>query len=296
MRRNGGIVFGISAYLIWGFFPIYWKLLDNVPAAEIILHRIIWSFLFMFFIFLFRSSGKQLFTVLHKPRVLGIFLISGLLLSLNWFTYVWAVNNGYVVEASLGYFINPLFNVLLGVALLKEKLRYGQLAAIILAGIGVVYLTVKYGAFPWIGLTLALTFGFYGLVRKTAPLGSIGGLSAEMALLVLPAFFLLLFFRGGFQGLSAAYNGRTLLFLILSGAVTAIPLLLFTAAARRIPLSVLGLLQYIAPTLQFLVGVWLYHEVVSSARLTGFIIIWVALIVYSLEGMLHSRLTRVRQE
>ncbi len=289
---NSGIIFGLSAYLLWGFFPIYWKLLEKIPATEIILHRIIWSFVFMFIIFLFRSSKGRFKAVLRQPRTLGIFLLSGLLLSLNWFTYVWAVNNGYIVEASLGYFMNPLLNVVLGVLLLKERLRRGQTAAILIAAIGVLYLTVKYGAFPWIGLTLALTFGFYGLVRKTAPLGSIGRLSTEMALLVLPAFLGLLFLRGGVEAVTSAYDSQTFLLLAFSGAVTAIPLLLFTAAARRIPLSLLGLLQYIAPTLQFLVGVWLYHESVTGARLTGFIIIWAALAIYTLEGVVYSKTKR----
>ena len=223
------------------------------------------------------------------PRILITYFITACILAVNWFVYIWGVNHNFIVETSLGYFINPLVSVLLGVVFLHEKLRWGQLGAIAIAVMGVVYLTYGYGAVPWIALTLAFTFATYGLLRKTGSLDSSQGLSMETAVLFLPAFGYLLLLQN--QGSSAFAQGdpKTTLLLIGAGLATGIPLLLFGAAAHRITLTNLGLLQYIAPTLQFLLGVFVYGEAFTQARLIGFSIIWFALAVYTLEGLLHNR-------
>jgi chloramphenicol-sensitive protein RarD len=226
---------------------------------------------------------------LHNHKTLLTYTLAAILLSINWFTYIWAVNAGYVIEASLGYFINPLVNFLLGVIFLGEKLRLGQVTAVILAGLGVVYLAVSYGSLPWISLVLAFTFGMYGLIKKTAPLESMHGFSLETLVLFLPALVYLLYREATGVGAFAHQGSGVTLLLIMAGPVTSIPLLMFGYAARRIPLSMLGFIQYIAPTLQFLLGVFIYTEPFPPARLVGFSIIWLALLVYSLEGVFFNR-------
>jgi chloramphenicol-sensitive protein RarD len=226
---------------------------------------------------------------LRDRRIVLTFVASGLLLSVNWFTYIWAVNDGHIVETSLGYFINPLVNVLLGYVVLKERMRPAQWAAIALAAAGVLYLTLSYGSFPWIALTLAFSFGTYGLLRKTAKLNSAEGLAMETAVLFLPAAGYLLLLQSQGAGSFAGGDLSTTLLLFFAGAATSIPLLFFAAGARLIPLASLGLLQYIAPTLQFLIGVLVYDEPFGISRLIGFSIIWLALILYSAEGLAHYR-------
>jgi chloramphenicol-sensitive protein RarD len=287
MKR--GILAGIAAYSLWGLFPIYWRLLEQVPAIEILAHRIVWAFGFVALLLIIKRDWHWTKEVLHNRRTLLIYTLAAILLSINWFTYIWAVNAGYVVEASLGYFINPLVNFMLGVIFFGEKLRSGQVAAVILAVLGVVYLTVSYGSLPWIALVLAFSFGLYGLIKKTASLESLHGLSLETAVLFLPALIFLLY-RGN-NGMGAFMHegtGVTLL-LILSGPVTSVPLLLFGFAARTIPLSMLGFIQYIAPTLQFMLGVFVYHEPFPLSRLVGFSMIWLALLLYSIEGVRFNR-------
>jgi chloramphenicol-sensitive protein RarD len=211
------------------------------------------------------------------------------LLSVNWGTYIWAVNAGFIIETSLGYFINPLVNVLLGVALLKEKLRRGQLAAVIIALAGVLYLTFSYGALPWIALTLAFSFGFYGLLRKTASRGSLEGLSMETGILFLPALGYVIYLQ--LEG-SAAFGGselQTTLLLSLAGVATAVPLLLFASGARQITLITLGILQYVAPTIQFLLGVFVYHEAFNQEDFVGYGLVWLALLIYSGEAIWRGR-------
>ncbi len=236
-----------------------------------------------------RRHWAWLRPALTNRRTLLTYLISAVLLTINWFTYIWAVNAGFIIESSLGYFITPLVNVLLGVVLLGESLRRGQLLAIVIAVAGVAYLTISYGAFPWIALTLAFSFGFYGLMRKKAPLDSTEGLTMETLILFLPAFGYLLMLQA--NGTAAfAHSAITItVMLALTGLVTGLPLLLFGAAARRITLTNLGLLQYLAPTLQFLIGIYLYNEPFTRTRLIGFGIIWIALIVYSAESLINSR-------
>ena len=287
MRK--GALAGMGAYVLWGLFPIYWRLLERVPALEILAHRMIWSLVFVAVILTVQKDWRWLGLVLRNRRTVVTYTVAAVLLSVNWGTYIWAVNAGYVVEASLGYFINPLVNVLLGVALLGEKLRAGQVVAVVLAGLGVVYLTVSYGSLPWISLVLAFTFGLYGLIKKTAALESMHGFSLETLVLFLPALVYLLYREAAGVGAFVHLGLVPTLLLILAGPVTSVPLLLFGYAARRVPLSMLGFLQYIAPTLQFILGVFVYIEPFPPARLVGFCIIWVALLVYSLEGVLFSR-------
>lgn len=280
-----GMLFAATAYTLWGAFPLYFKTLQDIPPIEIMLHRIVWSLAFVMLVLAWRRQWAWIGETVRRPKVLASFALSALLLSSNWFIYIWAVNNGRIIDASLGYFITPLLNVLLGFLLLRERLRPGQWAAVALAAAGVAWLTWQGGHLPWIGLLLAATFGTYGLLRKTAALGPLEGLSLE-TLLLFPlalAYLIVLTWNGHNTFLAAPASSRWLL--IAAGPITAIPLLLFAAGARRIPLSVLGLLQYIGPSLQLLLGVWLYHEPFGGDRLIGFVVIWSALAVYSLEGL-----------
>ncbi|HEX7974707.1 MAG TPA: EamA family transporter RarD [Anaerolineales bacterium] len=288
MRINKGVLFAAGAYGLWGIIPIYFKILHQVPAFQIVAHRVIWSFVFLILLVAVRRQFPAMRSAI-TPRTVLIFLISGILLTVNWTVYVWAVNSGFIVEASLGYFINPLVNVLLGVVFLHEKLRPTQWIPVGLAAIGVAYLTFAHGSLPWIGLVLAFSFGMYGLIRKIAPLGSLFGLTLETGLILLPALGYLLWQESQSQG-AFGHVGLTLnILLALAGLVTSIPLLLFASGARSVPLTTMGLLQYLTPTLQFLVGIVLYNEALTPARLIGFSIIWLALIVFSAENLLTRR-------
>ncbi len=282
---NRGILYGIAAYTLWGFLPLYWKALQDVPAGEILANRIVWSFVFVVLLLTYKRNWRWLAPALKQRRIIVTFTATGLLLAINWFIYIWAVNAGYVIETSLGYFINPLVNVLLGVVFLRERLRRGQMAALALAVAGVVYLTLSYGAFPWIALTLAFTFSIYGLLRKTAPLAATEGVTLETAVLFLPAAATMLYLTRIGSGSFGQGDPQTTLLLLGVGVITAVPLLFFGAAARRITLTNLGLLQYIAPTLQFLLGVYVFGEAFGKEQLVGFGLIWMALIIYSFESI-----------
>jgi chloramphenicol-sensitive protein RarD len=286
---NKGILYGLAGYFLWGVFPIYWKLLQKVAPLEILFHRMLWSLVFVIIILAIKKQWSWLKIIKQQPKIIWIFVLTAALLSLNWFTYIWAVNNGFIVEASLGYFINPLLNVALGVIFLKERLRLGQTLAIVLAIAGVIYLTVNYGAFPKIALILAFCFAFYGLLRKTAPLGSLEGFSIETTIFAVPALTAIIYFETTQQGTFLHGDPLRTILLIFAGAVTAIPLLLFSAAARRVTLMALGILQYIAPTLQFLIGVLVYAEPFNRTRFIGFCIIWTALAIYTFESLLYLR-------
>ena len=287
MNRNG-IFYALGAYVLWGVFPIYWKWLHNVSAIQVIGHRIGWSFiLLMIVIFTTRQWTK--FRSNLTRRMLGIYLIASLLLSANWLIYVWGVNAGHIVEASLGYFINPLFSVLLGMIFLKERLRPLQWFPIGLAALGVIYLTWTYGSLPWIAISLAFTFGFYGLVKKTAPLGSLYGLTLETGLVFVPALGYLFYAESTGQGAFGHTGVISDLLMIGTGAVTAVPLLMYASAAKRIPLTMIGIMQYIAPTLQFLIGVLIYKESFTTNQLIGFSMIWVALIIFWVEEVYAHR-------
>ena len=285
---NKGILYGLGAYIMWGLFPIYWKWLQDIPALQVIGHRIIWSFIMLTIVMLVSRQWTKFRSTL-TPRVLGIYSVASLLLSANWLIYVWGVNAGHIVETSLGYFINPLLSVLLGMIFLGERLRPAQWFPLGLATSGVIYLTLTYGSLPWIALSLAFTFGFYGLVKKTAPLGSLYGLTLETGLVFLPALGYLLFVENTGQGAFGHSNLVSVLLMVGAGVVTTIPLLMFASAARRIPLTMIGILQYIAPTLQFLLGVLIYKEAFTTAKLVGFSLVWIALISLWAEGILAHR-------
>lgn len=285
---NIGMLYAAIAYAIWGVFPLYFHTLQTIPPSQVVLHRIVWSFAFLLAVLLWRRQLGWLKGALRQPKIVAGFVGSACLLSGNWFIYIWAVNNGHVVDSSLGYFINPLFNVFLGFLLLGERLRPVQWVAVAIAAAGVAWLTWQSGHLPWIALALAATFGTYGLLRKTASLGTLEGLSLETLLLFPFALGALLWLSS--EGHNAFVTAPTTSKWLLAsaGPITAIPLLLFAAGARRIPLSILGLLQYIGPTLQLLIGVWFFHEPFGGARLIGFAMIWSALAIYSLEGLWRS--------
>ena len=287
-----GIWYAVWAYVAWGFFPIYWKWLHNVPALQLISHRIAWSFILLAIVLLVSRQWKSFRSAALHRRVLLIYLAAALLLSVNWLVYVWAVNAGFIIEASLGYFINPLLSVLMGVIFLRERLRAWQWVPIGLAAVGVLYLTFAYGSLPWIALTLAFSFGTYGLVKKLAPLGSLYGLTLETGILFLPAVAFLVYLDTARQGAFLHSSTVTDLLLVGAGVVTTVPLLMFASAVQRIPLSMVGVLQYIAPTLQFLIGVLIYKEPFAHSHLIGFGIVWVALVLFWLEGVLANRRLR----
>lgn len=286
---NKGIGYAVGAYVLWGLLPIYWKWLHTVAALQVISHRVTWSVLTLAVLISLTRQWPAFRAALRQPRVLRVYLAASLLIGANWLVYIWAVGQGYIVETSLGYFINPLVSVLLGVIFLRERLRLGQWVPIGLATAGVLYLTFTYGSLPWIALTLAFTFAVYGLVKKTAPLSSVFGLTLETGLL-LPAAVVYLSVMA-WRGEGAFLKDGTVTTLLLAGAglVTTVPLLLFAAAARRIPLSSVGILQYIAPTMQFLIGVYLYGEPFTAHQFVGFALVWAGLIIFGVEGFLAYR-------
>ena len=284
-----GIAYAALSYVLWGLFPLYFKQVAGVPPLEIVLHRSVWSLVFLLALLTVLRRFAWLRDAAREPRRLAGFALSALLLSGNWLMYVWAVNNGRVIDASLGYFINPLVYVLLGYLVLHERPRRVQWLAVAIAALGVLWLTVQARQLPWIALVLAGSFGLYGLMRKTASLGALEGLALETLLLAPLAVPLLALWT--WQGRSALAQGDTgtIAWLLLAGPLTAVPLLLFAAGARRITLATLGVLQYIGPTLQFALGVWLYHEPFDQARFSGFALIWLALLVYSGESWWFMR-------
>lgn len=283
MRK--GIWYAAACYSTWGLFPIYFKALHSIPSLEILLHRMVWALVFLLLVLAVRRQWTWIANILRQPKLLAGFAASALLLSANWFLYIWAINNDRIVDASLGYFMTPLVNVFLGFILLKERLRSVQWFAIACAGLGVLWLGLQTGHPPWIALALASTFGMYGLLRKTAALGALEGLSLETMLLFPFALSYLIYLA--FQGQSGFLQTTTStqLLLLAAGPITAIPLLMFAAAARRIPLATLGLMQYISPTIQLFIGIWLYHEQFSHDRMLGFLGIWAGLLVYSLDSL-----------
>ncbi len=278
--------YAIASYVLWGMFPIYFKALEaEIPPVDIVMHRMLWSFLFLVIVLTVRKQWAWVAPMLRQPRVIGGFMASALLLTANWTTYIWAVNNNHIVEASLGYFINPMVSVALGFIFLRERLRPVQWLAIALAAAAVVWLTWQTGHPPWIALTLAVTFGSYGLLRKTASLGALPGLALETALVLPLAVAYLVYTTVQDQNTFVSASTSTKWLLVAAGPITSIPLLMFAAGARRLPLSLVGVLQYITPSLQLLLGVWLYNEQLDGARLVGFIVIWCALALYSAEGL-----------
>jgi chloramphenicol-sensitive protein RarD len=286
MLKYGGVLAAAGAYILWGVLPAYWKLLHEVPAYEILCHRVVWSLLLTLglIVLLGRKDTFRRAAGERKNRI--TFSTTALLLTINWLLYIWAVNAGYIVESSLGYFINPLINVLFGMIFFRERMRPMQWAAIFFAVLGVLYLTFYYGQFPWIALVLAITFAIYGLLHKQNPLYPLDGLCLETAVLFVPSV-ILLFGLEYMQGGSFGHIGLSgSLLLAGAGIITTIPLLLFGYAAHKIPLSTLGLLQYLAPSINLLLGVFVYGEDFSRQRMVGFLLIWIGLALYVAENML----------
>ena len=289
-----GMWVAVGAYVLWGVMPLYWHLLKAVPSLQIVLHRIAWSALFVGAYLLWRDGRGWLRRTLAGPRLGWMLALSGVLIAFNWGLYIWAVNAGHVVETALGYFINPLLNVLIGVLFLRERLRPLQWLSVAVAAAGVLWLAVRYGQVPWIALALAASFGLYGVVRKLAHVDAVAGLGVESAYLFLPAIALLAWTEAhGGGGFGAGYGAAASALLVLGGIVTALPLVGFAYAVRRIPLTTVGLLQYIAPTLQFLIGVLVFREPFDRERLVGFACIWLALAIFAADGLLRARRGRL---
>ena len=284
-----GLAAATTAYLIWGLSPIYWKSLAAVPAFEILMHRMIWSFIFLFPLIFFTGRRAAFKSAVTSPKVMLILLSTTLLVGFNWFLFIWAINSNHILQTSLGYYITPLVSVFLGMVFLKERLRRIQAGALALAAFAVGLMTIRYGHFPWVSLSLAFSFGFYGLIRKTAPVGALVGLTIETMVLSIPAVIYLgyidLLGKGSFMRVQTETD------LLLAGAalVTALPLLLFTVGARLLPLSTIGFLQYMAPSCTFLLAILVYNEPLARPQLVAFILIWTALILYSADSVIHYR-------
>jgi chloramphenicol-sensitive protein RarD len=284
-----GFLLGVAAYSLWGAFPLYWPLLEPAGAVEILAHRVLWSAVTMgLAVVLLRQTGEVL-AVVRDRRAFRILAFAAVVISVNWATYIWGVNNGRVIEASLGYFINPLVTVLMGVFILGERLRRLQWVAVAIASLAVVVLTIDYGRVPLVALVLALSFGCYGLAKKQAGVDAVVSLTVETAVVApIAGLYVAWLVATGASSMGSEGLGHALLF-TTTGVVTAIPLLCFGAAAIRVPLVVLGLLQYLAPVIQFALGVLLFHEAMPPGRWAGFGLVWVALVLFTVEAINHRR-------
>jgi len=293
MEGNKGLVAAVGAFTLWGLLPLYLKTLSSAVPLEILCHRITWSTVVTVVLLVLWKKSGNLLAVFSEKKIILRFVLTSLLLSLNWLTYIWAVNSGFIVEASLGYYINPLVNVLLGVLFLQERLRIPQWIAVFFAFLGVCYLTFGYGHFPWIAIVLAFSFGLYGLLRKTASLPSLEGLCLETTILFLPALFFLIFLasQGASDFTHQDSTGRLLL--AGTGIITSLPLLLFGFAAHRMPLSTLGIVQYLAPSIQLGIGLFVYNESFPKEQMIGFSLVWCGILIYVLDSIL-LRLGRKR--
>jgi chloramphenicol-sensitive protein RarD len=287
--RRRGVFSGLGAYAMWGLFPLYFPLLEPATGLEIVAHRVLWSLLFIGLLLVALRRWSHVRAAVTDRRTLLVLAAAAVLIAANWLIFVYGVNSGHVVETSLGYFINPLVSVLLGVVGFSERLRPLQWAAVGIAALAVAVLTVDYGRPPWIALSLALTFGLYGLMKKLVKVEAAPGLFVETALVAVPAGVVLAVLHGGGTGTFGQAGTAHSLLLISSGVATAIPLLLFAAAARRIPLSTVGLLQYLTPLMQLSIGVFVYDEPMPPARLAGFAIVWLALAVFTADMLRHAR-------
>ena len=292
-RTLAGLACAVPAYLIWGTSPIYFKLIKTVPAFEILMHRVVWSFVFLVPVVLLAGRWNEFKDAIRHRRILLPLCASTCLVGFNWFLFIWAVNTDRVLQTSLGYYINPLVNVLLGVLFLRERLRGLQAIAVVLAGIGVANLVIFYGRIPWISLALAISFGFYGLIRKTAPVGAVVGLTVETMILTPAALaWIVLLEREGRGAFLHGGPTHTLL-LVAAALVTALPLVLFTQGARTLRLATMGILQFIAPTCTFLLAVFLWGEPLSRLQLLTFVFIWTALALYSVDSVALYRRKRI---
>ncbi|MFK0292035.1 EamA family transporter RarD [Streptomyces sp. NPDC090442] len=287
--QRTGLAYGLAAYTMWGLLPLYWHLLDAAAPAEILAHRMAWSLPVALVLLAALRRWSWIRPLLRQPKRLGLVLVCAVVISLNWFLYIWAVNTGHVLEASLGYFINPLVSIAFGVLVLRERLRPLQWAAVGVGTLAVVVMTVAYGRMPWIALGLALSFATYGLVKKGIKLDGIEGFSAETALQALPALGFLIYL--GVRGQSVFVSGGTGQALLLAGCgvATAVPLICFGASAVRLPLTTLGMLQYLAPTFQFLLGLAVFHEEMPAERWAGFVLVWAALAMLTWDALRTAR-------
>ena len=284
-----GVCSALAAYLAWGVLPVYWKSLKTLGAAEILAHRVAWSCVFLAILLTARGQWPAWRAAATQPATLRRYAMAAILLAINWGLYIWSVNANQIVEASLGYYINPLVSVMLGTLVLGERLRRLQWVAVVLAASGVIHLTLTQGRVPWIALALAVTFGLYGLTKKLSPLDAVTGLALETALLGPVAIGYLLWLGGPPAGSFGRGDGHVTALLILAGVVTSLPLLWFAQAAQRVPLTTLGVLQYLAPSCSLLIGVLAYAEPFPRQRALGFMLIWSALGVFWIEGFLHTR-------
>lgn len=288
-----GVICGIIAYILWGVLPIYWKLAANVPSIEILAYRIIWSFVFMVFLVVCLRKSRSVFgeavAVLRKPKTFLAITAAAVLITVNWFIFIFSVNSGHVTEASLGYYINPLVNILLATVFLKERLNRSETIAVVAAFIGVVILTIHVGQMPWAALGMAVTFSLYGLIKKFVPVSTWAGLTLETLIITPFALIFVIFFsKDGFL----AFPIETNFILVGAGVVTAIPLLLFATAAKTINYTLLGFLQYIGPTIMLALGVLLYNEKFDTTQLVAFIFIWFALIIFTSSHIILARKSR----
>jgi chloramphenicol-sensitive protein RarD len=284
------MVYGVVAYSFWGLIPAYYKILAGVSSAEIVAHRALWSAVLGILLLIGFRRLRDFLRVWRTPRLLGLLFVGGLLISSNWLVFLWAVIHDQMIETSMGYFINPLFSVLLGVLLLRERLRPGQIAAIALAAMGVVYLMAAHGTVPWVSVFLPITFGFYGFIRRFTVVDALSGITVETTFMlpVALAYVIWLGVRG--DGHFGPGAGMNTVYLLLVGPITLLPLSLFGAAARRVRLTTLGILQYLSPTFTFLLGLFVYHEPFDRMKLVAFCCIWASLFIYTLEGVRFRRL------
>jgi chloramphenicol-sensitive protein RarD len=283
-----GLIFGVGSYVLWGLFPLYWPLLEPANPLEIVSHRAVWTLVFCLIVLALSKQLHSTIAIVKKPRIMAGLFLTTILVSINWLTYIWATNNGHVVEAALGYYINPLIIIAFGVLLLREKMRPLQWLAVGIAAVGVTILTIDYGRLPWVAISLALSWGTYGLVKKKLDLGALNGLAIETLISLIPYAGYLIYLGNQGTGQFGQKPGLTIL-LISAGAVTAIPLLLFNGSTTRLPYSTIGLLQYITPTIQFSIGVWVRHEDMPAARWIGFVVIWLALLALATDLVKSSR-------
>jgi chloramphenicol-sensitive protein RarD len=286
--RSLGLLFGVSAYTLWGLFPIYWPLLEPANPVEIVSHRAVWTLVFCFIILWLTKTLKSTLALLKRPKIVAGLFLGSILISINWIIYIYAATSGHVVEASLGYYINPIVVIATGVLILKEKMRPLQWVSVGVATLGVAVLTLDYGRLPWIALGLAFSWGGYGLVKKQLGLGALEGLSIE-TLISSGAYLAYLIWLGNQGEGQFGVSWKITLLFIGGGAVTAIPLLLFNGATNRLPLTLIGLLQYITPTIQFSIGVWYFNEDMPAARWIGFVIIWIALVALAFDLVKSGR-------
>jgi chloramphenicol-sensitive protein RarD len=287
-----GIGYGLAAYVIWGLFPLYWPLLDPTPASQILANRMFWSLIFVAVVLVVRGRWAFVSALRSDPRRVGLLVVAAVMISVNWGVYIWATNAGHVVEASLGYFITPLVVIALGVLVLKEHLRRAQWTAVGFGFVAVVVISIGLGHVPWIALSLAASFGSYGLAKKLAQTPAIESMAVETSVMALPAIGFLIFVQVHGTGSFGHLAAGTDLLLVSSGIVTVVPLLLFAAATSRVPLTVMGLMQYATPVIQFVIGVAVRHEKVSASELAGFALVWVALTILGVSELRQWRVSR----